>query len=110
MTLTVNDDILSSLYLHSSFLKRFGLGFADEISKLLTEADEELVEKVAARLATMPDRGSVTTARLQSLLEEIRILNADVYNQITAKSIRELGDLAVAEATFAKDMLNQPIP
>lgn len=87
-------------------LGAYGSGLSDKIVRLLNSADDELVQKLAARLISIKDRGfdtsPRTTARLNALLDEIRAINSTIYGEIQDTITDELHDFGAAEAGFQK--------
>ncbi|MHB9879104.1 phage minor head protein [Pacificimonas sp. ICDLI1SI03] len=99
---------------HAVYARRFGSGLGARIVSLLDKTDADLVEKIAARLALIEERGfdtgPATTKRLEKILEEIRVINQNVYKQVAAQMGDELLGLAAWEAEFQAKALAEVLP
>lgn len=103
---TVNQSLQDRAIAHAIAISRYGNGISDRIVKLLNSADADLLEKIAGRLASIEERGydlgPKSTKRLLALLDELRALNAAIYEQLHDSLADELNDFAAAEAGFQK--------
>lgn len=103
---SVNEELQDRAIRHALALSPYSRGLADKIVRLLNSADADLLEKLAARLALIEDRGFDTGPRttkwLQSLLDEIRAINTAVYDKIGDTLTDELVQFSAAEAGFQK--------
>lgn len=110
---SANESLFDAANRHQIFLIRYGGGLANKIIALLNRTDADLVQQIAARLATIDQRGydlgPATTARLQKLLDEIRIQNRDLYVAVEKTLRDDLRDLSVFEADLAARRLNEAI-
>lgn len=106
---SVNEAIQSRAIAHAILIQKYGTGVANKIVRLLNSADAEIVERIAARLATIEQRGfdsgPATTARLNQLLEEVRALNRAIYERLANELTSELTEFAVSEADFQRKAL-----
>lgn len=108
--MSVNQAILDAAIRHAIYSERFGRGLAKRIVALLNEADEDLTDKIEARLSRIADGGDTgpaTTKRLTEILESLKTLNGSVYKKLLQTLQSELVDLAGFEienqqATLAK--------
>ena len=84
--MAANERLLSLLVRHHVHLTRYGNSVEREIIALLNSVDEDLIERLGARLANINERGMDlgprTTKRLTLMLNEIRALN----DGVTAKT------------------------
>jgi SPP1 gp7 family putative phage head morphogenesis protein len=107
--MSVNSDLQDRAIQHAVAILRYGAGLSDKIIRLLNSADEDIVAKLAARLANIDERGSIlstkTNARLEKLLEEIRAINEAVYESLHDDLTDELHNFAGAEAGFQRAAL-----
>lgn len=107
---TVNEAQHDRAIRHAIELARYGRGLSDRIATLLNSADADIIDKLAARLAQIDERGidlgPRTTERLRKLLEEVRVLNAAIYGQVHDELSEELTEFATAEAGFQKAALD----
>jgi SPP1 gp7 family putative phage head morphogenesis protein len=106
---SVNEALQDRAIQHAVLIQRYGTGVADRIVRLLNSADADIVEKLAARLATIEERGfdmgKATTARLQAMLDEVRALNTAIYAQVADALTDELVDFSTAEAGFQRQAI-----
>jgi SPP1 gp7 family putative phage head morphogenesis protein len=107
--MSVNRDLQDRAIRHALAIQRYGSGAADRIVRLLNSADADLVDKLAARLASIDDRGldlgPTATKRLRALLDELKALNAAIYTKAHDALAEELSDFAEAEADFQRKAL-----
>lgn len=112
--MSINETLRDIAVRHSVELQRFGNGLARDIVGLLNDADQALLEKLAARLVAIEERGfdlgPASTKRLKALLEDLRVINAEVYAKVAARLETELADLALVEADFQAASLNKVMP
>lgn len=105
---TVNEQLYDSAVRSQIFLQRYGNNtVARKIRVLLAKADARLVARITGRIERLgpvdrqvAGRGLVTTVRLKQMLEEVRVLNADLFTAVN-ESLRD--DLiGVAEAVVER--------
>lgn len=110
---SVNEELQERAIRHALALNAYGRGLSDKIVRLLNSADADLVEKLAARLVAIKDRGfdtgPATTKRLKALLDEIRAINAALYTDVEAALTDELVEFSAAEAGFQKAAIDPAI-
>jgi len=103
---SVNDELQDRAIRHALALNGYANGLSDKIVRLLNRADADLVDKLAARLVAIKERGfdtgPKTTERLCKLLDEIRLINSAVYDGIASTLVDELGEFSASEAGFQK--------
>ncbi len=106
---SVNEALRDRAIQHAVMILRYGTGVADKIVRLLNSADEEILEKLGARLAAIEERGfdigKASTARLNRMLDEIGALNGAIYEQVAEALTDELVEFSAAEAGFQKNTL-----
>lgn len=106
---TVNETLQSRAIAHAVLIQRYGTGVADKIVRLLNSADQEIIERIAARLALIEERGfdtgPATSARLNAMLEEIQALNSAIYASLATALTDELIDFSAAEADYQRKAL-----
>lgn len=111
---SVNQKLLDYQIAHAVHVLKFGNGLSRKIAKLLEDADKSLVERLAARLATIDERGldigPSTTARIKVLIDELRTLNSSVYSRAKTELVTELRSLAKAESNLQAQALDNSIP
>lgn len=98
---SVNERLQDRAIERAVLIQQYGRGVADRIVRLLNSGDAEIVAKLGARLAAIEERGfdvgPATTARLNALLDEIRILNREIYRQMEAALTDELVEFSAVE-------------
>ncbi len=103
---SVNEELQDRAIRHALALNAYGRGLSDKIVRLLNSADADLLEKLAARLALIEERGfdtgPKTTKRLRALLDELRAINSAVYVDIEDALTDELHQFSASEAGFQK--------
>jgi SPP1 gp7 family putative phage head morphogenesis protein len=106
---SVNEALQDRAIQHALLLQQYGTGLADKLLRLLNSADAEIVEKLAARLAAIEERGfdigPATTARLQQMREEVRAINRAIYDRLTVSLVDELVEFSSTEAEFQRKAL-----
>ena len=112
--MNASTDLQEILITHQIHIQRYGSGLSNRIVKLLNSADKDLVETIAKRLATIDKRGHdlgpATTARLEKMLAELRVLNSDVYSKVGDDLTTELEDFGQYEFQFQARSIENVIP
>lgn len=110
---SVNEALADRAIEHAILIQRYGTGLADKIVRLLNSADADILAKLASRLAAIEERGfdigPKTTARLNAILEEVRVLNAAIYAQLHDELIGDLSEFSTNEAGFQKAALDSSL-
>ena len=108
--MSVNDELQDRAISHGLAPNGYAKGLSDKIVRLLNSADAGLVHKLAARLVAIKERGfdtgPKTTERLRKLLDEIRLINSAVYDDVESALVDELTDFSAAEAGFQKGSID----
>ncbi|WBY16622.1 minor capsid protein [Erythrobacteraceae bacterium WH01K] len=111
--MSVNEDLQDRAIRHALALQRYSKGLSDRIVRLLNSADKELIEKLAARLAAIDERGidngPKTTKRIKEMLSEISAINSAIFASIHDTLEGELTDFADAEARGQQKALEKAI-
>lgn len=111
---SVNEAIRDKAIRHSLYLQRFGNGLTEQVISLLDEASDEIVAKLAARLASLDERGITlgdrAAKRLQALIDEISALNAVLYGRIDETLSGQLSGLGSIEAQFQAATIQTALP
>lgn len=95
----------------------YRLGYANAVNRdvlvFLNQLEKDVVEKLAARLATANlkgvDKGPKTTQRMEETIEEIRNLTTNVYSKTHDHLKREFTDYASAEAKNEANSINRAV-
>lgn len=108
--MTINDEILDGQIAHMVWLERYKSGTVRKIISTLNKADNDLVEKIAARLTKIQERGydigPAQTERLKKLLDEIRSSRVDIYKALLEETREELNEFAIHEADYQKALID----
>jgi SPP1 gp7 family putative phage head morphogenesis protein len=108
--LTVNERILEAQIKHSIFLERYKGGVLKKIIGLLNETEADLIELIAARLATIEGRGfdlsAAETKRLNNLLSDIVAKRDEIYSTLETRLSDEMNDFSEYEADFQIKLAN----
>lgn len=111
---SVNEQLQDMAIRHAIDAQKYSLGLAAQIVALLNSADDDLTEKLAARLVKITERGydtgPATTKRLQALLADLRAINAKVYAKVADALVDGLSDFAEVEADYQATALNKALP
>lgn len=114
MAETVNERLRDLLVRHAVEGERYSRGLAQDIVNLLNASDQELLDKLAARLAQIKERGfdtgPATTKRLKILIADLHAINSQVYTRLANRLEDELVELAKLEAEFQAGALKSSIP
>lgn len=114
MAQNVNSVLRDRAIRHALAIGQFSTGFADRMVRILNAADAEIVETIAAGLATMEERGvgmsAGTKKRLAKLLDEIGTLNSAAYARLQSAMLDELEQLGSNEAAFQHKSIATAIP
>lgn len=111
--MTTNEQLQDLAIRHAVFLHRYAKGLEADILKFLKRGEEQTVEKLAARLALIQERGfdigPKTTERLNRMIEELKVLNDQVYAQVETDLTEQLTALGSSEAAFQAKALSASI-
>lgn len=113
MAQNVNSVLRDRAIRHALKLGQFTTGFADRMVRILNAADAEIVEKIAAGLATIEERGVGMSLkarkRLEQLIADVGDLNSAAYARLSAAMIDELEQLGTNEAGYQTKALSTAI-
>lgn len=105
--MAVADDLKDAAVRRQVFLLRYVESTARKIVKLLADADADLAEQVAARLARIQQRGydlgPATTRRLDALRMAVAQQSAEIHAALQNRLTGELIDLASTMADYAAE-------
>lgn len=102
---TANEDLLDAAVRHQIRLGALSNGIFRKISALLTQADAELIQKIATKT-----NGTFTKRRLEALLVSIRAQNLEAQAAIAGELRTDLTDLSEFEAEWAVNSIKQAVP
>lgn len=109
MPQTVNDLLLHSDIGHSIDLAHYSNGVVARIIAILNRTDSSLFAQLTQALENM-DADSFTVQRLDMLLQAVRELNAQAYEQVGKELTDELKNLSDYEAGYQQQLFNSTIP
>lgn len=99
---TANESLLDSTIAHQVGLTRLSTATVRKIIALVNRAEAEVIEKMKAM-----DPGTTwSLKRLEKLLEALRNINQEAYDELTKSLDLELKELAAYEGEFQQAMLN----
>jgi SPP1 gp7 family putative phage head morphogenesis protein len=111
---TVNEVLRDRAIQHALKLQRYGAGLSQRIIALLNSADEDILAKIAARVAAIEERGfdvgPKTTKRLNQLLAEVQSLNAAICGDLGTALASELVEFSAGEAAYQAQSLAAALP
>lgn len=102
---TANEKLHDLLVRHQIYLSQYATGLYRKIAGLLSKADSELVEKILTKTD-----GTFTKTRLEAMLVAVRSLNKQAVERMTAAMTGDLEALAVAEADWTKEAIQDVVP
>jgi len=109
MTDSVNELLLDSSINHSHDLENYKNHVVAKIVALLNRTDDDLFAQLARALEKL-DPDQFTVQRLEKLLDSIKELNAQAYQQIGMELTDELKDFTDYELGFQKQLFESVIP
>lgn len=104
----INDEIHDLQVRHQVGIQRLGSSIVQRVIPLLNRSDQEIVEKLLSRDATL--QGTFTSKRLKSLLAAIREINRDAHVALGRELRKALRELSKYEASFQKRLLEETLP
>jgi len=106
---SVNDDLVDLNLRHEVNLHKFANSEVREVLKLLKKSELDIAEQIHKRDAS-GDTSSFTRNRLEALLDSIKQIISNVYEQINIRMGKTLGDLAEHEVNWQARALEKAIP
>lgn len=114
MAQNVNSVLRDRAIRHALALNQYGTGLADRMVRLLNRGDAAIVEKFAAGLAQIEERGVGMSAaarkRLETLLGQVGDLNTAAYADLSIALVDELEQFGGNEASFQRQSLAMAVP
>lgn len=108
---TWNEEYRDAVLRHQIGVRRYSAGLARRVSRLLEEADQELVGWLRVRLSRFLGRDlDFTGERWKALLADVRGARQAVLQQYKDLSRKELGSLAVLEGNRELALLAASVP
>jgi|TARA_Y100000310_G_scaffold160700_1_gene160547 SPP1 gp7 family putative phage head morphogenesis protein len=107
----VNEALFDAANRNQIFLIRFGGSSAKKIIKLLDEAEEDLVGRIAARVDRLGPaaRDTLGSKRLHAILEDIRKQNAELTSALMSQTRSDLIAVANQEIEIASARINEAV-
>jgi hypothetical protein len=106
---TVNEAIADLEVRHQVGLQRFGTQIVRKIIALLNRVDADLVAQMQ-KLDPTSVAPSFKQARLEKLLEAVRVINRDAYALLQKELTGELTGLAGYESEFQTRLIGSQLP
>jgi SPP1 gp7 family putative phage head morphogenesis protein len=103
---TANESLLDQTISHSVGIQRYSTATVRKIIAILNRADANITEELKSRGVD----GTYTTARLNKLLEALRVINSEAYAAVEKELNKDLYSLAHYEAEFQQKMITSVIP
>lgn len=100
----LNDELRDATVRHSVYLGRYSAGLVRELLDVLNQADADIVSQVLD--AATP----ISQARLDSILANVREIQAGVYSSLGEALNGELADLASYEVNFQASLIDSELP
>jgi SPP1 gp7 family putative phage head morphogenesis protein len=104
---TANENLFDALTRHQIGLRRLGGGEFQAILSLLEKSDKELEAMLRERL---PRGETFTTERMKKLRDDIKVLRKELFSSIKSRTRDDFIDLAKAEQTFIKNIMDAVMP
>lgn len=106
---TVNEILQDEHIAHAVSLEKYKLGVVRRIIALLNRSDASLSAALTEALERMPVE-SFTVERLELLLDEVRAVNAQAYDQVFKALEAELQELASYETNWQQTLFQKTLP
>lgn len=106
---TVNERLADEAIAHAETLQRYSNGIVQRIAALLYRADGELAGRLTVALEGLT-ASNFSVERLENLLDSVRRLNTELYNQIGRELTAEMRKLAEYEAGHQLELFQAVIP
>lgn len=103
---TVNESLLDSVISHQVGLSRLSTATVRKIVALVNKCEAELVEKMKSYDQTT----SWTVKRMEKLLQALRDINQEAYNNLLSTLDKDVKALAVYEGEFQTNMMQGVAP
>ena len=107
--LTVNAELHDATIGHQVDLQQYTNGVVQRIIALLNRTDADLFARLSAALEQM-DPASFTVERLDSLLQSVRALNVQAYQEVGRELNTVLREFAAYEAGWQQQLFSSTIP
>ena len=108
---TVNEEFFDALIRHQIGLLRLTGSIRNDVLKLLNASEQDISDKIRARLANHNGLNTPTDVRrLNTLLKSIRATRLTSWRQVTALWLREIREVAKAEPVFVDGALKTVVP
>lgn len=106
---TVNEQLLSEAIRHAIALQHFSNGAVRRIVAILARSSIDIAADLASALSRLPP-DSFTVQRLESLLGNIKTLNAQAYSRFAEALNKDVLDIARYEIGHQADLFASTIP
>lgn len=107
MAASVNQQIYDAGVSHQIGLSRLSTANLQEIQKVLTRADRDLLRRITEYAG---DADTFTRARLDRALAAVRKLNAEAASTLALRSVQSLTALASYEVDFNRRLISRALP
>ena len=106
-----NEALFDAANRHQTFLIRYGGSSANEIVKILQEAEKDLVTRIAGRVDRLGPsaKNTLGSKRLQAILADIRGQTRDLTGALYSKTRGDLMGLAKQEVDIASRRLTEAV-
>lgn len=95
---TANEDLFDALVRHQIYLLRMSGSIRNRIYRLLDATEEDMRDKIIARLANSTGLDTpASVRRMEALIQVIRKTRLEAWSQVTEAWLEELQDLATSE-------------
>jgi hypothetical protein len=112
--MSANEDLINAAVRHGLGLEKFKRATVRTIIALLNDADRELTDELAARLAIIEtkgfDPGPYTTKRLEAMIAALREKNAEAHAAAGKLLRKELKAAAAYEIDYQSELLDRVTP
>ncbi len=111
MAKTANEEFLDALVRHQTYLLRFSSGVRNRMQSVLDATEQDIADKIAARLAGRSGLAiPVEWRRLQALVAQIEALRAGAWDEANKLLQNELVALALQEPVAVDNMVKVSLP
>jgi hypothetical protein len=108
---TANEMFADALLRHQIYLLRFAGQLRNEVWNVLDATEEDISDKIRSRLASNAGlRTRVEFQRLEALMESIKKIRGEAWEEATALMERQAIQLAAMEPVFVNDAIRITMP
>ena len=106
---TANERLLDAAIHRAIDLHQYSEGVVRRLIAMLNRADADLIAALTKALESLP-ADSFTVARLEALIQSVRVINASAYTSIGVDLSAQVRSLAQLESAYQFDLFSAALP